>query len=83
MDVFDLLAKLTLDTSEYESGLNNAKSSAEKGGSKIGAALGTAGKMAGAALAAAKKLINNGAKGNIVIIFPDRGDRYFTKNLYE
>ena len=53
MDVFDLLAKLTLDTSEYESGLNNAKSSAEKGGSKIGAALGTAGKMAGAALAAA------------------------------
>ena len=53
MDVFDLFAKLTLDTSEYESGLNNAKSSAEGGGSKIGAALGTAGKMAGAALAAA------------------------------
>ena len=53
MDVFDLLAKLTLDTSEYENGLNNAKGSAEKGGSKIGAALGTAGKVAGAAIAAA------------------------------
>lgn len=53
MNVFELFATLTLDTSEYEGGLNNAKSSAEKGGSKIGAALGTVGKMAGAALAAA------------------------------
>ena len=42
-----------------------------------------AGSSSGAALAAAKKLIANGAKGNIVVIFPDRGDRYFTKNLYE
>ena len=52
MDVFDLLAKLTLDTSEYEGGLNNAKDSAEKGGSKIGAALGTAGKAAAVGIAA-------------------------------
>ncbi len=42
-----------------------------------------AGSSSGAALAAAKKLIADGAKGNIVVIFPDRGDRYFTKNLYE
>ncbi len=42
-----------------------------------------AGSSSGAALAAAKKLIADGAKGNIVIILPDRGDRYFTKNLYE
>ena len=42
-----------------------------------------AGSSSGAALAAAKKLINDGAEGNIVIILPDRGDRYFTKNLYE
>lgn len=42
-----------------------------------------AGSSSGAALAAAKKLINSGARGNIVIILPDRGDRYFTKNLYE
>ena len=42
-----------------------------------------AGSSSGAALAAAKKLIADGAQGNIVVIFPDRGDRYFTKNLYE
>ncbi len=42
-----------------------------------------AGSSSGAALAAAKKLIGDGARGNIVIILPDRGDRYFTKNLYE
>ena len=42
-----------------------------------------AGSSSGAALAAAKKLIADGAKGNIVVIFSDRGDRYFTKNLYE
>ena len=42
-----------------------------------------AGSSSGAALAAAKKLIESGARGNIVIILPDRGDRYFTKHLYE
>lgn len=42
-----------------------------------------AGSSSGAALAAAKKLIASGARGNIVIILPDRGDRYFSKNLYE
>lgn len=41
-----------------------------------------AGSSSGAALAAAKKLIASGARGNIVVIFPDRGDRYFSKNLY-
>lgn len=41
-----------------------------------------AGSSSGAALAAAKKLIALGAKGNIVVIFPDRGDRYFSKKLY-
>jgi cysteine synthase A len=42
-----------------------------------------AGSSSGAAYSAAKKLIALGAKGNIVIILPDRGDRYFSKNLYE
>ncbi len=42
-----------------------------------------AGSSSGGALAAAKKLINSGAVGNIVIILPDRGDRYFTKGLYK
>lgn len=42
-----------------------------------------AGSSSGAALSAAFKLIQEGAKGNIVIILPDRGDRYFSKKLYE
>ena len=42
-----------------------------------------AGSSSGGALAAAKKLAANGARGNIVIVLPDRGDRYFTKGLYE
>lgn len=42
-----------------------------------------AGSSSGAALWAAKKLIAGGAKGNVVIILPDRGDRYFSKHLYE
>lgn len=42
-----------------------------------------AGSSSGAALSAAKKLAFDGAKGNIVIILPDRGDRYFSKNLYQ
>lgn len=41
-----------------------------------------AGSSSGAALAAAQKLIDGGARGNIVIILPDRGDRYFSKGLY-
>ncbi|MDP4118107.1 MAG: cysteine synthase family protein [Bacillota bacterium] len=41
-----------------------------------------AGSSSGAALAAAKKLIKTGISGNVVIILPDRGDRYFSKNLY-
>ena len=42
-----------------------------------------AGSSSGAALAAALKLISSGVSGNIVIILPDRGDRYFSKNLYQ
>ncbi|MCF0148834.1 MAG: cysteine synthase family protein [Clostridium sp.] len=41
-----------------------------------------AGSSSGAALAAAIKLANKIDKGNIVTIFPDRGDRYFSKNIY-
>lgn len=42
-----------------------------------------AGSSSGAALSAAKKLIEGGATGNIVIVLPDRGERYFSKHLYE
>ena len=42
-----------------------------------------AGSSSGAAFTAAKKLIASGARGNIVFVAPDRGDRYFSKGLYE
>ena len=42
-----------------------------------------AGSSTGAAFAATKKLIEKGVKGNIVFIAPDRGDRYFSKNLFD
>ena len=41
-----------------------------------------AGSSSGAALAAAEKLAASGARGHIVIVLPDRGDRYFSQNLY-
>jgi cysteine synthase A len=40
------------------------------------------GSSSGAVFAAAKKLVNGGAAGNIVLLFADRGDRYFSKNIY-
>ena len=52
MDVFDLVAKLTLGTSEYEQNLGGAKETATKGGGAISSALGTAVKVGGAAVAA-------------------------------
>lgn len=42
-----------------------------------------AGSSTGAAFAAAMKLIKSGAGGNIVFLAPDRGDRYFSKNLFK
>lgn len=33
-------------------------------------------------LATAKMLIDDGARGNIVIILPDRGNRYFSKGHF-
>ena len=42
-----------------------------------------AGSSSGAALAAALKLSETIESGNIVTIFPDQGDRYFSKGLFE
>lgn len=39
-----------------------------------------AGSSSGAALAAARKIARR-VTGNIIVLFPDRGDRYFSKNL--
>lgn len=41
-----------------------------------------AGSSSGAALYAAIKLIEKIKSGNVIVIFPDRGDRYFSKNIY-
>lgn len=41
-----------------------------------------AGSSSGAVMAAAEKLIKQGVNGNIVLIFPDSGCRYFSKGLY-
>ena len=41
------------------------------------------GTSSGAAVAAAKKLIEDGARGNSVTLLPDRGERYFSKHLYD
>ncbi|MGE5627382.1 MAG: PLP-dependent cysteine synthase family protein [Solirubrobacterales bacterium] len=40
------------------------------------------GSSSGAAMAAALNLANSIESGNIVVVFPDRGDRYFSKNIY-
>lgn len=48
MDLFDLVAKITLDSSEYEKGLGNAENKASSFGEKLG----QASKIAGAGIAA-------------------------------
>jgi len=65
MNVFDLFAKLSLDTSEYEEELGEAREEAEKGGGKIGAALGTAAKVGAAAIAAGASAITAVTKSAI------------------
>ena len=51
-DVFDLYARLLIDTSKYESGLSKAKGMATSAGSAIGSGIAKATKIATAALAA-------------------------------
>lgn len=41
------------------------------------------GSSSGAAVAAALRLAGKLQKGNIVTVLPDRGDRYFSKNIYD
>lgn len=53
MDIFDLSAKITVDSSEYENGLNSASEKTATFGDKMKSGLGTVGKLAGAGLAAA------------------------------
>ena len=71
MSLVDRVVKITDDDA-----FTNARELASKEGI-------FAGSSSGGALAAAKKLAASGVSGNIVIVLPDRGDRYFTKGLYD
>lgn len=52
MNVFDLVAKLTLDSSEYDKGLGNSEKSASTFGQKLKSRIGTATKIGAAAIGA-------------------------------
>ncbi len=74
----------TMDMSLVDSVIKITDAEAFAGARELAAREGIfAGSSSGAALAAVKKLMDQGARGNLVIILPDRGDRYFSKNLYE
>lgn len=53
MDILDLLARLRLDSSQYEEGLDDAENKANGLGSKLSGAFGTAAKVGAAGVAAA------------------------------
>lgn len=52
MNVFELFAKLGLDSSEFEKGLDNSEKKGSEFGKKLGSVIGTGAKVAGAAIAA-------------------------------
>lgn len=52
MDIFDLVAKITLDSSEYENGINDASETTKSFGKRMGSALKTAGKIGAVSIAA-------------------------------
>lgn len=52
MDLFDLFAKISLDTSEYEEGLEKSEKQASNFGNKLKTGLGTAAKAGGIAIGA-------------------------------
>ena len=55
--IFDLLAKITLDKSEYERGLNEAEKSGSRIGSKIGAGFAKVGKAVAVGIGAASTAV--------------------------
>lgn len=63
MDVYDLTAKLTLDTSEYEKGLGDSEKKSQSFGDKLKGGLGKAGKIVGGAFAATGAAIGAAAVG--------------------
>lgn len=63
--VFELFAKLGLDSSDYDKGLDDAKTKGTSAGSSIGSALGTAVKIGGAAIAAASSAVGAFATASV------------------
>ena len=64
-DVFDLFARLSIDTSKYEKGLTSAKGMATSMGSSIASGIGKAAKVATAALAASATAVTAFTKGAV------------------
>lgn len=71
MNVFDLAARITLDTSDYENGLDNAANKSSSFGSKIKSGLRTAAKVGAVAITAATTAVTAFAKASI-----DAGSRF-------
>ena len=65
MNVFDLVAKISLDTSEYEKGLDDASEQTSSLGQKIGKVAGTAGKVAVGAVAAGATAVAGLVKSSV------------------
>ena len=58
MNLFDVVAKLTLDSSAYEKGISGAVSTAKSIGGKIGGAISTISKVSVAALGTASTAVS-------------------------
>ena len=65
MDLFSLVARLTLDKSDYDNGLGQAEESAHGFGAKLQKGFGVAAKVGGAALAAAATAATAFAKSSV------------------
>ena len=65
MNVFDLVAKISIDSSEYDRGLDNASNKANGFGSKVKGMFGGVAKVGAAALAAASGAVIAMAKGAV------------------
>ena len=65
MDLLSLVAKLSLDTSEYESGLEKTESDAKSFGGRLGSALKTAGKIGAAGIGVAGTAVTALAKNAV------------------
>ena len=84
MTLVDKVVKIT-DAEAFVSSRNLARKEGIIAGSSSGAAFAACKKLALEleANGEIEKALKNGKKINIVTVFPDRGDRYFSKVLYE